>query len=78
MEAIMPSGTKQLVIGMVVAIGVAIISAIGSAAVFERAHPSAPETPAGGAKPLSDADVRLVDRQQLRRIFFDEPRNRLR
>jgi len=77
MEASMPSGITQLFIGMVVAIGMALVgvSAIGGAAELERAQANTPGISTGHVEP--DADARLSDRQQLRRLFFDE-RERLR
>jgi hypothetical protein len=85
MEAIMPSSLTQLIIGMAVATGMAVVSAIaiGSAAslasTVEQAQVNAPETLTGHYEsPLSDADARLSDRQQLRRIFLDGSRDRLR
>jgi hypothetical protein len=52
---------------------------IGSAAVVEQAQVNAPQILVNrDESPLSKEDVRLADRQQLRRMFFDESRGRLR
>jgi hypothetical protein len=79
-EAIMPSSIAQLFIGTAVAVGLAIVgvSAIGGAAAFERAQANAPATPAGQIEPLADADAQLGNRLQLRRLFFDNARDRLK
>ncbi len=76
----MPSSIAQLITGVVVALGLALVgvSAIGAAAAFERAQSHAVETPAGQVEPLADVDTRLGDRQQLRRLFFDDARDRLK
>ena len=81
----MPSSITQLVIAMAVAVAMAVVgvNAIGStaglASTVELAQVDAPETVTGGHESsLSDADPRVSDRQQLRRLFLDESRNRLR
>jgi hypothetical protein len=76
----MPSNIAQLVTGIVVAVGLALVgvSAIGAAAAFERAQARTAEAPAGQIEPLADTDVNLGERQQLRRLFFDGPRERMR
>jgi hypothetical protein len=76
----MPSSITQLVIGTAVAIGMAVVgvSVIGAAAV-EQAQVNAPQILVNrDESPLSKEDARLADRQQLRRMFFDESRGRLR
>jgi hypothetical protein len=80
-EAIMHSSIAQLVSGMVVAVGLAVVgvSAIGGAAAFERAQAHTLEAPVGHqVEPLTETDARLGDRQQLRRLFFDDARDRLK
>ena len=76
-EEIMPSSITQLVIGTVVAIGMAVagVSAIGSAVAFER---NASEILINRLEsPLLEEGTRSVDRERLRAYFFDE-RGRLR
>ena len=73
----MLSGIRQLVIGTVVAIGMAVagVSAIGSAVAFER---NASEILINRVEyPLLEEGTRSVDRERLRAYFFDE-RGRLR
>ena len=83
MEAIMPSSITQLVIGIAVAIGIAVVSvgAIGSAVAqspIEKAQLTAQEALTNRPEPpLSETDFRLSDRQQLR-IHFLDGRDRLR
>ena len=76
----MHSSIAQLISGMVVAVGLAAVgvSAIGGAAAFERAQAQTLEAPVGQVEPLADTDVRLGDRQQLRRLFFDDARARMK
>ena len=76
----MHSNIPQLIIGIVVAVGLAVVgvSAIGGAAAFERAQAQTLEVPAAQVEPLADTDVRLGDRQQLRRLFFDDARARMK
>ena len=76
----MPSNIAQLVTGIVVAVGLALVgvSAIGAAAAFERAQAHTAEAPAGQIEPLANTDVNLRERQQLRRLFFDGARERMR
>jgi hypothetical protein len=77
----MHSSIAQLISGMVVAVGLAAVgvSAIGGAAAFERARAQMLEAPVGHqVEPLADTDVRLGDRQQLRRLFFDGARDRMK
>jgi hypothetical protein len=76
-EGIMPSSITQLVVGSVVAIGMAVagVSAIGSAVAFER---NASEILINRLEsPLLEEGTRSVDRERLRTYFFDE-RGRLR
>jgi hypothetical protein len=76
-EGIMPSSITQLVIGTVVAIGMAVagVSAIGSAVAFER---NASDILINRLEyPLLEEGTRSVDRERLRTYFFDE-RGRLR
>jgi hypothetical protein len=73
----MPSSITQLVIGTLVAIGMAVagVSAIGSAVAFER---NASEILINRLEPpLLEEGTRSVDRERLRTYFFDE-RGRLR
>ena len=83
MEAIMPSSITQLVIGIAVAIGIAVVSvgAIGSTVAqspIEKAQLTAQEALTNRPEPpLSETDFRLSDRQQLR-IHFLDGRDRLR
>ncbi len=73
----MLSSIRQLVIGTVVAIGMAVagVSAIGSAVAFER---NASEILINRVEyPLLEEGTRSVDRERLRAYFFDE-RGRLR
>jgi hypothetical protein len=83
MEAIMPSSITQLVIGIAVAIGIAVVSvgAIGSAVAqspIEKAQLTAQKALTNRPEPpLSETDFRLSDRQQLR-IHFLDGRDRLR
>jgi hypothetical protein len=83
MEAIMPSSITQLVIGIAVAIGIAVVSvgAIGSSVAespIEKAQLTAQEALTNRPEPpLSETDFRLSDRQQLR-IHFLDGRDRLR
>jgi hypothetical protein len=81
MEAIMRSSSiTQLIIGTAVAMSVVAVSAIG----FAVAQPPVEPTEVSSQKaltnrsPLSQADFRLTDRQQLRGYFFDGSRDRLR
>jgi hypothetical protein len=74
-EGIMPSSITQLVIGTVVAIGMAVAGVIGSAVAFER---NASEILINRLEsPLLEEGTRSVDRERLRTYFFDE-RGRLR
>jgi hypothetical protein len=77
MEAIMPSSITQLVIGTVVAIGIAVVgvSAIGSAVAFE--HNASEILINQLESPLLEEGTRSADRERLRTYFFDE-RRRLR
>ena len=76
------SSITQLVIRTAVAVGMSVIavSAIGCVG----AQSSVEATEVSGQKalanrsPLSDADFRLTERQQLRGYFFDGSRDRLR
>jgi hypothetical protein len=73
----MPSSIRQLVIGTLVAIGMAVagVSAIGSAVAFER---NASEILINRVEStLLEEGTRSVDRERLRTYFFDE-RGRLR
>ena len=72
----MPSSITQLVIGTVVAIGMAVagVSAIGSAVAFERKSEILINRV---ESPLLEEGTRSVDRERLRTYFFDE-RGRLR
>ena len=72
----MPSSITQLVIGTVVAIGMAVagVSAIGSAVAFERKSEILINRL---ESPLLEEGTRSVDRERLRAYFFDE-RGRLR
>jgi hypothetical protein len=76
----MHSSIAQLISGIMVAIGLAavVVSAIGGAAAFERAQAQTPEAPAAQVEPLADTDASLGDRQQLRRLFFDGARDRMK
>jgi len=73
MEAIMPSSTKRLVIGAVIAaLGVAIISvsALRGTGAVEQTLIDTPQTLVNRHEPpLSETD-HLSDREQLRRLFF--------
>jgi hypothetical protein len=76
-EGIMPSSITQLVIGTVVAVGMAVagVSAIGSAVAFER---NASDILINRLEyPLLEQGTGSVDRERLRTYFFDE-RGRLR
>jgi hypothetical protein len=77
MEAIMPSSITQLVIGTVVAIGMAVVgvSAIGSAAAFEQPQANASEILINRLS--EEDDARFAYRERLRNLFFNE-RGRLR
>ena len=72
----MPSSITQLVIGIAVAIGIAVVSvgAIGSAVAqspIEKAQLTAQEALTNRPEPpLSETDFRLSDRQQLKSIFL--------
>ena len=79
----MPSSITQLVIGIAVAIGIAVVSvgAIGSSVAqspIEKTQLTAQEALTNRPEPpLSETDFRLSDRQQLR-IHFLNGRDRLR
>jgi hypothetical protein len=81
MEAIMPGSITQLVIGAVVAIGMAVVGvgAIGSAAAFGQRQANASEILIKRVEPpLSEEDdARFAYRERLRNLFFNE-RGRLR
>ena len=78
----MASSITQLVVGIAVAIGVAVVTVgpIGSAGasprsrsvIAQEALTNRPETP------LSETDFRLSDRQELRGYFLDGSRERFR
>jgi hypothetical protein len=81
MEAIMASSITQLVVGIAVAIGVAVVTVgpIGSAGaqspieiIAQEALTNRPETQ------ISETDFRLSDRQELRGYFLDGSRGRFR
>jgi hypothetical protein len=81
MEAIMASSITQLVVGIAVAIGVAVVTVgpIGSAGaqspieiIAQEALTNRPETQ------LSETDVRPSDHQELRGYFLDGSRERFR
>jgi hypothetical protein len=85
MEAIMQSGIARLIIAIAAATGVAIVSA----SVAGHAAPPAltvEQTPVNELDVLTvdeqsaraEADDRLSDREQLRRILLDGSRDRLR
>ena len=81
----MRASLTQLILGTAVATAMAVISvgAIGSAAsrasTVEEAQINAPETLISQHEsPFFDADAKLSDRQELRRLFFDGSRDRLR
>jgi hypothetical protein len=83
MEAIMRnSSITQLVIRTAVAVGMSVIavSAIGCAVAQSPVEATEVSGQRALAKrsPLSDADFRLTERQQLRGYFFDGSRDRLR
>jgi hypothetical protein len=80
----MPSVITQLVIGIVAAIGMAAvsISAIGHATA-QSAREQIQTPPKGDLTnryepQSSELDFRLSDHQQLRRMFFDGSRDRLK
>jgi hypothetical protein len=71
METIMPSSLTQLVIGTVVAIGMAVVgvSAIGSAAAFEQPQVNASEILINRPESLlSNEDARFADLGDLRSL----------
>jgi hypothetical protein len=69
----MPNTVTQLVI----AIAVVGVSSIGSAGEAERPQANSPEILIKLIeRPLADVDARLADREQLRRLFFDESQGR--
>jgi hypothetical protein len=80
-EANMAISIRQLVIGIAVAVAMAVvgISVIGVAAALapatERAQAGAPDSRRQESHAFAG---RLSDHQQLRRIFIDEARERLR
>jgi hypothetical protein len=76
MEATMPSSITQLAIGTAVGLAMAVagVSVIGSAVAQSKVEPA--QAIAHEAlinryeSPLSEADLRLGDHQQLRRLFL--------
>ena len=71
----MPNSITQLVIGTVVAIAMAVVSvsAIGSAAALEKPQVNASEILINRMEsPLSQEDARIVNRERLRNLFFNE------
>jgi hypothetical protein len=74
MEAIMPSSSTQLIIGIAVAIGIAAVN-VGPIRSAGAQHPwEIPAQEVLSNKPetqLSETDFRLSDRQQLRIHFLD-------
>jgi hypothetical protein len=77
---VMPSSITQLVVGIAVAFGVAVVSVgpIGSAGAQSPIEIIAQEALTNRFEtPLSETDFRLSDRQQLR-IHFLDGRDRLR
>jgi hypothetical protein len=83
MEAIMRnSSITRLVIRTAVAVGMSVIavSAIGCAVAQPPVEPTevSSQKALTNRSPLSQADFRLTDRQQLRGYFFDGSRDRLR
>ena len=80
MEAIMPSSSTQLIIGIAVAIGIAAVN-VGPIRSAGAQHPwEIPAQEVLSNKPetqLSETDFRLSDRQQLR-IHFIDGHDRLR
>jgi len=69
----MPNTVTQLII----AIAVVGLSSIGSAGEAERPQANSPEVLIKRIE-RPDANARLADREQLRRLFFDEPQGRLK
>jgi hypothetical protein len=67
-----PSSITQLVIGTVFAIGIAVVGvgAIGSATAFE--HNASEIVINRLESPISEEDARVVDRERLRKLFFNE------
>jgi hypothetical protein len=64
-----------MVIGTLVAIGMAVVSvsAIGSAAALEQPEVNASEILINRLEsPLSEEDAQLVNREGLRKLFFNE------
>jgi hypothetical protein len=82
MEAIMPrSATTRLVIGAVIALGMEIVSvsAIRGAAAVEQTPVNRPQALDNRDDPLiSETDAPVSDREQLRRYFLEDWRDRLR
>ena len=80
----MASSITQLVIGIAVAIGIAVVSvgAIGSAVAqspIEKAQLTAQEALTNRPETqISETDFRLSDRQELRGYFLDGSRERFR
>ena len=76
------SRITQLVIGTAVAVGMSVtaVSAIGSAVALSPVEPTEVSGQKALAKrsPLSEADFRLTERQQLRNYFLDGSRDRFR
>jgi hypothetical protein len=82
-EGNMAGSIRQLIIGAAIAVAMAAVgvSVIGSAVALppaiERAQSSAPE-PSRGQTTLSGTVGRLSDQQEIRRMFIDGARERLR
>jgi len=75
MEAIMPSSITQLVIGIVIAIGMAVVgvSAIGSAAAFDQPQVKASDILINRRESsTSEEDAQFAYRERLRGLFFNE------
>ena len=74
----MRSSISRLVIGTAVAIALSIVGvgAIGSAAELESIERA--QVAPKHYESFSDADARLGDRQQLRRMFINESSDRIR
>ena len=79
MEAIMRnSSITQLVIRTAVAVGMSVIAVSAIGCAVAQSPVVATEVSGQKRSPLSDADFRLTERQQLRGYFFDGSRDRLR
>lgn len=72
------SSITQLVIRTAVAVGMSVIAVSAIGCAVAQSPVEATEVSGQKRSPLSDADFRLTEHQQLRGYFFDGSRDRLR